>query len=285
MNDITQPTVPAASPEPPIAPTTTPTAQVPQSWIDKLSPDDQAWATNKGWKADTDPGAIATSYRNLEQMFGADKANRTMLMPKDANDVAALDAIYERLGRPKEATGYELNIEGADENFVGVAKQMFHKAGLTGDQAKTVAEAYRAAELDAVQKVQQEFAKQTEDLKRDWGDKYDHNIEIGKAAVQAAGLTKDEVELISGAIGPMRAAKVMEFFGRNYNEGQPPGRDTRTNSTLGHMTPAGAEAEIAKLYNDPAFMARFGHRDEAIRAGAMKEMEALNEVAIRAKMG
>lgn len=264
---------------------TAPGAVPPAGWLDKFDAEGKAWAESKGWGTDTGIDVVASSYRNLEKMFGADKAGRTLLAPKDANDKEAFDAIYARLGRPEKPEGYDFNIEGADEKFLSTARGWFHKAGLTVDQAKAVTEAYRAQELDAVTQVQQQFKQQEDDLRRDWGAEFDQKLEIGKAAVRAAGMTDDEAQLIAGALGPLRAAKIMEFFGRNYQEGTPPGRDQRGSSTLGHMTPAAAEAEITKKYADPAFMARYGHRDPAIRTAAAQEMEQLMALAVNAKAG
>src|SRR5690242_20907106 len=46
------------------------------------------------------------SYQNLEKMRGV-PAERLLTLPDDKSDEATRNAFYEKLGRPKEAAGYE----------------------------------------------------------------------------------------------------------------------------------------------------------------------------------
>ncbi|MEN6527596.1 MAG: hypothetical protein ABFD65_14025 [Candidatus Polarisedimenticolia bacterium] len=257
-------------------------------WFAKLSGDAEmkAWAESKGWKDATaaDPFAIAQSYYNLEKLFGADKAGRTVQLPKDANDKAALDAIYDKLGRPKDASGYEIALpDGADTGFADTAKGWFHKAGLTKDQAKAVTESYRAMELDAAQKVETQHAQQVEALQQEWGGQFAQRVETAKAATKAAGLTEQHVKAIEMAIGPASAAKLFEFFGRNYVEAGPPGNEQRGNPSFSSVTPASAKQKMDALRADPNFMSRYNSADPKVRAGAIQEMDDLAKVAVNLK--
>jgi hypothetical protein len=260
----------------------------PPDWFAKLTGDAdmKAWAESKGWKdpASADPFAVAQSYYNLEKLFGADKAGRTIQLPKDANDKAALDAIYDKLGRPKDATGYEIALpEGADPAFANTAKDWFHKAGLTKDQAKAVTDNYRAMELDLAQKTEVQHAQQVEALQQEWGGQFDRRVETGRAATKAAGLTEQHVKAIELALGPASAAKMFEFFGRNYVEAGPPGNDQRGGSSFNNVTPAGAKQKMDQLRADPNFTARYHSPDPKVRAAAIQEMDALAAVAVNAK--
>jgi hypothetical protein len=254
-------------------------------WFSKLSPEDRAWAESKGWKADTDPFAILHSYQNLEKVFGADKAGRTVMLPKDANDKAAIDAIYDKLGRPKSPDGYQIDLpNGADPGFANAARGWFHKAGLTADQAKAVTESYKALELDAVQRVQTEHAQQVEGLQKEWGAQFDRKVEVAKAALKAAGITEAQTKAVESALGPATAAKAFEFFGRNYAEAGPPGNETRTAPGFTNLTPAAASQKMDQLRGDPNFMARYDHADPKVRAQAIEEMDALAKIAVNAKV-
>lgn len=257
-------------------------------WFDKLTadPEGKAWAESKGWTKDTDTGVVADSYRNLEKLFGADKAGRTLLLPKDDTDKAALDAVYDKLGRPKDAKDYEIEIpQGADPTFANTAKDWFHKAGLSKAQAKAVTESYKAAELDAVNEMNTRHANEVEGLQKEWGAEFDAKVETGKAATKAAGLADEHVRAIEKALGPASAAKMFEFFGRNYLEARPPGNENRTTPSFQNMNPAQAQQKIDQLYQDRNFMARYNHHDPKVRAGAMEEMDALAKLAVNAKVG
>ncbi|MBK9156742.1 MAG: hypothetical protein IPM11_01200 [Micropruina sp.] len=278
---------PAAAPPAAAPPAAAPPAAAPPAggeqagWFTKLSPEERAWAESKGWKADTDPLAILQSYQNLEKVFGADKAGRTVVLPKDENDKAALDAIYDKLGRPKDPKDYVIELpQGADTTFADAARGWFHKAGLTSAQAKAVTENYRALELDAMQRLKSTHATEVEGVQKEWGAQYDHKVEVAKAALKAAALPEAQVKAIESAIGPAAAAKMFEFFGRNYVEAGPPGGDTRSAPGFSNLSPAAAAQKMDQLRLDQNFMARYGNPDPKIRAAAMAEMDALAKIAV-----
>jgi hypothetical protein len=284
---------PAAAPPAAAPPAAAPPAAVPlpvsASWLDRLPPEDKAWAESKGWKGDAKVDelfpTVLQSYRNVEQLMGADKAGRTLLMPKDANDKEALASIYEKLGKPKEATGYELDLPAdANKDFVHTAKSWFHNSNLTADQAKAVTSAYAAYELTQKQALEEQHATQVDTLKGEWGVKFDTNIETGRAALKAAGFTQDEIKALEIAVGPYSAAKKFEFFGRNYVEAGPPGNEQRSKPGFNDVTPAAAKQKMTQLRADPNFMARYGHKDPKIRLDAMNEMDKLAEIATRGNM-
>ena len=273
-----------APPTPPTPPTPPP-GGAPASWFGKLSAEDRSYAENKGWKEDTDPSTMLQSYQNLEKLFGADKAGRTLLAPKDANDKAALDAIYDRLGRPKTPEEYKIELPAeADAEFATTAKNWFHKAGLTVDQAKAVTDNYRALELDRVAKTKEAHATEVEGIKKEWGTEYDGKVETARAALNAAGLTPAQVKAMEYAIGPAATVKAMEFFGRNYKEAGPPGTDQRTNSGFNSMTPQAALSRMDALRGDPEFQARYNHNDPKVRGVAIEEMDKLAQLAVNAKV-
>ena len=164
------------------------TAQSAASWLDKLSAEDRTYAESKGWKSDTPPDALLSSYKNLEKVWGADKAGRALMLPKDANDTAALDAIYDKLGRPADPSGYEISLpEGVEPDFADKAKGWFHKAGLSTGQAKAVTEAYQAAELEQAQALEQRDATEKAALEKEWGAEYTNKVETAKRGIAAAG--------------------------------------------------------------------------------------------------
>jgi len=273
--------------EVPAAPaTSTETAQTastaPASWFDRLSPDDKAYAENKGWKADTGVDAIFQSYQHLEKLLGADRAGRTVVLPKDGEDKAALNAIYDKLGRPKTAAEYDLSLalpEGADNALIDGAKQWFHEAGLSAEQAKAVTSAYVQMEKAAAEKVNSAYALEIDALKREWGAEFPRRVEVAKGALRAAGLDEAATQALESALGPARAARIMEFFGRNYAEGMPPDAGAKRSSGFSSQSPASAAQRMAALRADAAFMARYDHNDPAVRAGAIQEMAELAKLA------
>ena len=118
---------------------TTPAAgSVPAStdWTNGFNEDLKGYTTSKGFK---DPSAVVDSYRNLEKLIGVKE--KLLQVPDDLGS-KDMDAVWNRLGRPEKAEGY--SFKGADEGFDKWAKESFHKAGLTTNQAKSVIEQYDA---------------------------------------------------------------------------------------------------------------------------------------------
>lgn len=271
---MTEPTpTPAAAPAP-----------APASWLDKLTPEDRTYAESKGWKGDTPPDALFSSYKNLEKVWGADKAGRALMLPKDDSDTEALNTIYDKLGRPADPSGYEINLpEGVEPEFADKAKGWFHKAGLSTNQAKAVTEAYQAAELEQAQALEQRDATEKAALEKEWGAEYTQKVEIAKRGIAAAGLSEEEVRRMELAVGPARATKMLEFFGRNYTEAQPLDGGQRAQNGFGALNPAQAQSKINELYSDTNFMARYNNPDPKVRAVAASEIEELTKQAINAK--
>ena len=141
------------------------------SWLPGATEDMVGYVKNKGW---TDPKQVLEGYQNLERMRGV-PADRLLTLPAPDADQAARDAFFDKLGRPKEAAGYEFSIgaDGQDGGWNDHLKQTFHKAGLTAEQAKTGSTfyaakglSYAAAQASAqVTKAQGEHAE----LMGDWG--------------------------------------------------------------------------------------------------------------------
>jgi hypothetical protein len=154
---------------------------------------------------------------------------------------------------------------------------------LTVDQAKAVTENYRALELDNMAKVKVAHATEVEGVQKEWGTEYDTKVQTARAALNAAGLTAEQVKRMEYAIGPAATVKAMEFFGRNYLEATPPGSAARTKESFNSMTPQAALSRMDTLQGDKEFQARYQNNDPKVRAGAIEEMDKLAQLAVNAK--
>ena len=54
----------------------------------------KTFVESKGFK---DPESLVTSYANMEKLLGADRAGRTVVLPKDANDAEGLKAFRAKM--------------------------------------------------------------------------------------------------------------------------------------------------------------------------------------------
>ena len=236
----------------------------------------------KGWKH---PGDALMSYVNLEKAFGADKAGRTILAPKGDDDTDGWNAVYERLGRPKSPTEYQVEMpDGANTDFLNSFLPVFHEVGLNQKAVQRLVAAYTEAEQAASQAAEQAFVQQTEQdygaLRKEWGLAADQNEELARRAVakfgQQAGLDGEGLEALERAIGTGPLLKLFHSIGASFAEGTFVAGD---NPGGGKLTPAQAQTRINSKFADAEFMSRYTNPDPKIRQGAIDEMMELQRQA------
>src|SRR6185312_841401 len=101
---------------------TAPAAGNPIPWLEGATPEQVGYIQNKGW---TDPKQVLEGYQNLEKMRGV-PADRLLTLPATDADDATKAAFYEKLGRPKEAAGYDFSLGDKDNGWGDTLKQSFH---------------------------------------------------------------------------------------------------------------------------------------------------------------
>ena len=246
-----------------------------EGWAGTLPEGVRGIVTTKGWKG---PEDAITSYANLEKLLGADKAGRGVVIPKDDAPAEELAAFYSRLGRPENADAYKIPVpEGDDGAFLKTAAGWFHESGLSQKQAEGLAGKWNAHVASIQQaeeaRIQQETAIGLQNLKRDWGQEYDAQLELGRRAVREAGIGEDDAAAIERAIGVEKAAKYFAKLGAHFREA--PMRGAEGQGNFGPMTPEAAKARITALMQDQDWGKRFA----ASGADEMAEWRRLHAIA------
>lgn len=258
------------------------------AWLgDAASDADTAgFVQTKGWKAPTD---VVKSYRNLEKLVGHDKAGRTVVLPGENATPEERAAFFDRLGRPSKPEEYDLPVpeENGSAEFADWARSQFHELGLTADQGKALTERWNEfAEKSA--KGQQEsyeatVEKDTVDLQREWGAKYDANVNAAKQAAKEFGLEVEQVDKLESALGFGGLMRFMANVGsklgeHNFETGENEGR-----SFGGAMTPAEANKELQRLMSDPKFMDAWTNRRHPEHQAALDKKARLTRMAVGEK--
>jgi hypothetical protein len=245
----------------------------PVEWTSGFSDDMKGFVQNKGWK---NAQEVADSYRNLEKSFGV-PADRLLKLPESLESPDAAP-VWEKLGKPKEAKGYNLQVpeKGGDPKLAEWASEIFHKGNLTASQAQHVMKEWNARqEAMAAQTVENQKAAATlavADLKTEWGAAYDKNMNLVDQAGRVLGWGADKLAAIRNALGPKEAMKMMLDIANSTSEGkfitgQPAGDGT--------ITPDQARSELNDLKRDQAFVAKYLSGD----FDAKKRMEHLQKMA------
>jgi hypothetical protein len=260
-----------ASGAPAAAPEGTPT---PWYQSEGFSEETSAFAADRGWEG---PAAVVESYRNLEKLTGAPPESILKLPGADATPEEQM-AIWDRLGRPQDPSGYELPAgEGVDEGFQAWAKETFHKIGLPKEMASALSAAYDqyAAERGTADQETRadEFKAQETQLKKDWGAAHEQNTAKARQAAQGLGIDGDTIDQLEKSMGFAKTMQLFHSIGEKMGEGT--FHTGGAESGFGVMTPAAAQGRIAALRKDEGFIARYTKGDLA----AKEEMAKLHRWA------
>ncbi len=245
----------------------------PNAWNAGFDEETSAYVQNKGWQS---PADILSSYRNLEKFAGGSK--NLIEMPGMDADETALNNFFNKLGRPEAPDKYGLKApEGADPELVNWFKANAHKAGLTDKQAASLFDAWNGMSGERMQAMQQQMREQSEreitELKKEWGQGYDSQIDAGRRAAAALGYDEAKLGAIEDKLGTAEMLRLFATLGSKMGEDSFEGGD-RTGTSFG-VTPAAAKQQIADLKMDKNFMNEYlnGNPD------AINKMKRLMESA------
>ena len=178
------------------------------------------FVANKGWKSGDD--AIG-SVKSLETLLGADRAGRTVVLPKDDKDVEGIKAYNSKIGVPESADKYELPVPDGDSGeFAKQAASWLHAAGVPKAAGQKLAgqwnEFVKKSIADGQAAIKTEMDKQLGDLKGEWGEKFDANAEVARRFMTASGWSEAKVKLYEETFGTADMLKTFNGLGAKMGE-------------------------------------------------------------------
>lgn len=255
------------------APGTGGTGGAPAEWTSGFSDDMKGYVANKGWK---NAQEVADSYRNFEKNYAGVGQERLLKLPESWESPEA-QAVWEKLGKPKEAKGYGLKVpEKGDPKLTEWASDVFHKSNLTADQAQKVMNAWNerqtAVQTQTNENQKMALTQATEKLRTEWGAAYDKNMNLAKSGMLALELDTATVDIMANVMGAEKVFKQLSKIGAGIGEasfvaGRPAGDGT--------VTPEQARNEIEELKRDQAWRQKYLSGDY----DAKKRMEHLMKMA------
>jgi hypothetical protein len=216
---------------------------------------------------------LAKSYINAQQMIGRDK----IPMPKSDEE---WQDVYNRLGRPDSAEGYEFETvevpEGfpMDEEALGQFKSVAHENGLTAKQANALQKWYfeqNAGNFETmVRAAEDEMTAAQANLRTEWGNAYDQKLATAMRAVREFGGDELVANLEESGLGNNTAlVKTFAEIGAKISGDV----SIEGNASEGNRTPMQLKAEIAKIQSDPSFY----DSENLERPSMVKKMQNLME--------
>lgn len=173
--------------------------------------------------------AAAPAAAVTEPAAAAAPAAEPAAEPAKAAEPAPVDP---KMVVPDSADGYTLPVpEGDDGAFAKTAAAWFHEAGIPPAQAEKLAnkwnefsaaqqEAAKKAEADAEAQAEARFKTEDAELRKEWGAKYDANIELGKRAFREFGFTEEILDAVESKVGPAQLFKIFAKIGQGLGEDQ-----------------------------------------------------------------
>jgi hypothetical protein len=146
-------------------------------------------------------GNLVKSYVASQKMLGGEK----MVIPRGANDTPeAWARYYEAGGRPKDPEGYQWEKpelpQGLkyDEKMEKEFRKYAHDHGLSQKQASAVYKFYHNMIVDnykgMVAGYNNKHSEAVDTLKKEWGDKFDANVNLANKVLRTFGGAKEEVQ-------------------------------------------------------------------------------------------
>jgi len=242
-------------------------------WKISLTDELRGYATSKGFK---DPAAVLESYRNFEKLQGV-PADRLLKLPENL-DAPEAGAIWEKLGKPKDPADYSITVaeEAGGEEVANWLRDVATKSNLTQKQVEKFVNEWNERSIN-FQKAQQQkeleaYQVQEGNLKREWGVAFDKNLNLAKQAVNTAGISKEEVDVIEGAIGYEKTMKLLAKLGSATGEA---GFVRGDAAGSGLLSVDQAKSRIKELMQDSAFTRRYAAGDTEAR----RQMDSLHQMA------
>ena len=210
-----------------------------------------------------DPDSVYKSYVELEKkMGGATK------MPNEDSAPEEVDSFYSKLGMPENEKDYEISDDLPDIKLNKTSEDGFRKFArsqrFTKDQFKAAHKFY----LDSLSSMQKEIGRKgeeekdaaIEDLRKDWGNAYDKNVEIARRGVKTNGGRIASL-LEKATLDGMQLGNHPDVIRHYYDLGR---QDSDDVFVTGDTVPEKKEQSLAEqFYDNPKSEGMFSHLQES----------------------
>lgn len=194
-----------------------------------------------------DVNKLSKSYLELQSLMGQGR----VAIPKDDNDGVAWGLYDKAFGVPDNAADYQLTGEGADlVEFKNLMKQNHISPAVAQKLLDAHLNEFKVYENLKAQQAEQ--AKQTAEaeLKKEWGLKYNENMELARTFLQKMSGNQEEYDYFNSLIGnDAKFIKLLSRMGSQISEGSLGGFEGQVSGFT--KTPSEAKAEFQRIMSDP----------------------------------
>lgn len=216
-----------------------------------------------------DVESLAKSYKELQKSMGS-----SVRVPSPEASMEERSAFFQRLGAPESADGYE--VEEGTEEWAIKAREAAHKAHLTKDQWKTLAEAQRDLIASQRREWEEKLTTSQEKSKSTYGERYDEVVDRAKTALETLA-SKNENLAESLSQVDLRDSSALELFnmvGEMMTDGSAPA-DGGTAETNEHGDDIQLAMNIRELMKHKAFQNRREAEHEKVQHEYRQKLQEL----------
>lgn len=226
-----------------------------QNWKDGLRSDLRESPLVKKFGDDVDGfNKFAESYSNLEKLLGHEKVP----VPKGDDDVEGWNRFKKAMGIPEKADQYALPDPQLPESMKGITidknkfAEVVHAYKLTPSQAEGLWKMYNEININSYTQAVESHQRQVNDmiaqLRGQWGDAYDTNVELGQMVINKFSDDQDMNDFITAALSTdPRGVKFLAKLGDQFAENKIGEFQMKRFS----LAPEQAQEEIDKIMRDP----------------------------------
>jgi hypothetical protein len=216
-----------------------------------------------------DVPSLVNSYRELRKSMDS-----SVRVPTPEASIEERSAFFQRLGAPESADEYE--IEEGTEEWATKAREAAHKAHLTKDQWKTLAEAQRDLIASQRSEWEEKLTTSQEKSRSTYGDRYDEVVDRAKTALETLASKNEKLAETLGQVD-LRDSGALELFnmvGEMMTDGSAPA-DGGTAETNEHGDDIELAMNIRELMKHKAFQNRREAEHEKVQHEYRQKLQEL----------
>ena len=193
------------------------------------------------------PGEDVTPEKRNEFLVDLQKKIPDLVYVGDGADMSN---IYDRMGRPKESTEYQLGEipDPLKDNFAGLAVKA-HEAGITDKQMKAVTDTILADYTESLNKSASNRETMKGELKLEYGEATDEKLKKVAGFAKNLGFDDGFSDAIEGGVMGLENMKAFDKMMGGYESPGPRIGDEH-GQEFTHMTPGQAEIKLDEIMSN-----------------------------------
>lgn len=164
----------------------------------------------------------------------------------DPDNADQMSALYKRMGRPDEVTGYD-HPEGVDATQMVEFATLAHSLGLSKTQYNKMVGSLHEFTTKQADVANDAFVAAQRALKQEWGIVYEDNMQLVNSVMKGTGAPDEMMEMAANGKLPPEATKWLFNIGKQLGT---EGINFQKDDSTTRLSPSEAKQRSAEIMND-----------------------------------